>query len=84
MANLTITVDDETLRQARIRALQQGTSVNAVLAAYLARFAGQQQAQERALDSLLALAAENDTPADRQRARRRGKRSWSRDDLHER
>jgi predicted HicB family RNase H-like nuclease len=33
--NLTITVDDEVLRRARIRALQQGTSVNVLLREFL-------------------------------------------------
>jgi predicted nucleic acid-binding protein len=40
MANLTITVDEELLRRARIRALEQGTSVNALLREYLSAFAG--------------------------------------------
>lgn len=31
MANLTITVDEEVLKQARLRALKEGTSVNRVL-----------------------------------------------------
>ncbi len=35
MANLTITVDEETLRRARIRAIQEGTSVNHYLAQQL-------------------------------------------------
>jgi plasmid stability protein len=35
MSNLTITIDEETLRRARIRALEQGTSVNALLRDYL-------------------------------------------------
>ena len=35
MANLTITVDDEVLRRARIRAVELGTSVNAVLREYM-------------------------------------------------
>ncbi len=35
MSNLTITVDDEVLKQARMRALQEGTSVNAELRRYL-------------------------------------------------
>jgi plasmid stability protein len=38
--NLTITVDDELLRRARIRALSQGTSVNAVLREFLESYAG--------------------------------------------
>lgn len=40
MANLTITVDEETLKRARIKAIEQGTSVNRVLGRYLAVYAG--------------------------------------------
>ena len=84
MANLTITVDEETLKKARIRALERGTSVNAVLAAYLRVFAGETHAQARATRSLLALAAENSKTGGRARAKARGGRRWSRDELHER
>jgi plasmid stability protein len=38
--NLTITVDEEVLRRARIRALEKGTSVNAVLREFLESYAG--------------------------------------------
>jgi plasmid stability protein len=47
MANLTLSIDDDTLRRARIRALQEGTSVNAVVRDYLERFADE---HERALE----------------------------------
>ena len=40
MANLTITVDPETLKRARIRAIEEETSVNRVLGHYLAVYAG--------------------------------------------
>ena len=40
MAKVTLTVDDEVLRRARIRALEQGTSVNALVRAYLEAVAG--------------------------------------------
>jgi plasmid stability protein len=40
MANLTITVDEETVKRARIRALEEGTSVNALLRDYLEEYAG--------------------------------------------
>lgn len=39
MANLTISVDDETLKRARIRAIEQGESVNRVLAERLREYA---------------------------------------------
>lgn len=84
MANLTITVDDEVLKRARIRALERGTSVNAVLGEYLRIFAGDPDAQARATASLLALATENTRKGGRARAKARGGRRWTRDDLHER
>jgi len=40
MANLTITVDEETVKRARIRALEEGTSVNALLWDYLEDYVG--------------------------------------------
>ena len=41
MSNLTITIDADLLRAARIRALQQGTSVNEVCRRAIAAFAGE-------------------------------------------
>jgi plasmid stability protein len=46
VANLTLTIDEDTLRRARIRALEEGTSVNALVRAFLERYA---DAQQRAL-----------------------------------
>ncbi len=79
MANLTISVDEEVLKRARIRALEENSSVNAVLAKYLERYARTdelRQRREQALRSLLEL-------ADRCQAGRGGE-TWTRDDLHER
>ena len=84
MANLTITVDDETLKRARMRALELGTSVNAILAEHLRTFAGERTAQARAVEALLSLADENKRAGGRARAKARGGRHWTRDDLHER
>lgn len=39
MTNLTITVDEETLKRARIRAIEDGTSVNMVLRGFLEAWA---------------------------------------------
>jgi hypothetical protein len=39
MSNLTLVIDDELLRAARIKALQQGTSVNEICREAIARFA---------------------------------------------
>jgi plasmid stability protein len=76
MANLTIVVEDDILQQARIKALTQGTSVNAILREYLKAYAGVERRRAEALQDLLRLS---------QRARsRRGQRQWTQDELHER
>ena len=76
MANVTLAVDDQLLRRARIRALEQGTSVNALLREYLETYTGAGRARRQAVSELLAMSAEADS--------RRGSRRWTRDELHER
>lgn len=76
MANLTIAVEDEVLKKARLKALEQGTSVNALLRDYLTHFAATRSAHEQAARDFLALAAKSKA--------RRGSRRWTRDELHER
>jgi hypothetical protein len=56
MANLTITVDEETVKKARMRALEEGTSVNAVLRGYLEEYAGVRRERREAARRLLRLA----------------------------
>jgi hypothetical protein len=84
VAKLTITVDDEILGRARIRALEQGTSVNAILADRLQAFAREDEAQARATRSLVALAKESRKGGRKAPAKKRGGRRWSREDLHQR
>jgi hypothetical protein len=74
MAVLTITINDDLLGRVRLRALEQGISVNALLRDYLVAYAGAGDAHERALSDLLAL-SESATS-------RRGMGAWTRDDLH--
>lgn len=76
MSNLTITIDDDTLKKARMRALSQGTSVNAVLKAFLESYAGTRSEQEGAVSDLLVLS--------RAAGSRRGGRRWTRESLYER
>ena len=76
MANLTITVPEEILKSARRRALEQGTSVNAVLRDYLGQFAGTQSAHANAAKRVLELS--------RTTRSGRGKAKWTRDELHQR
>jgi hypothetical protein len=76
MSNLTITVDDEALRRARLKALEQGTSVNALLREYLEAFAGCRPSHIHAMQALLELS--------RSATSRSGEQRWTRDKLHER
>jgi plasmid stability protein len=76
MANLTISIDEDLLKRARLRAIEQGTSVNAILRDYLEAYAGVRSLRERSIRDLVRLS--------KTARSRRGNRSWSRDDLHER
>ena len=74
--NLTITVDDEVVRRARIRALEQGTSVNALLRDFLVSYAGadeERDARSRLIDIARASSASSGDQG----------RSWSREELYE-
>ena len=74
MANLTLTIDDEVLKRARVLALERGTSVNALVREFLQRLAHDEAELE-------AIAAGIDAIADASIARRGAR--WARDDLYE-
>ena len=76
MANLTITVDDEILRRARTRAMEQDRSVNSLLREYLEAYAAAGSTWEQAAETILRLSATARSG--------RGGRRWTRDELHER
>lgn len=76
MANLTITVEDDLLKLARVRAAQQGTSVNAVLRDYLEGYAGLRTQRDEAAHAVLALSEVAGSGHEGVR--------WTRDELHER
>jgi plasmid stability protein len=75
MADLTINVDDDLLRRARLRALERGTSVNAILRDCLEALAGK-PVHASAVARLLDLS--------RSAASRRARKRWTRDELPER
>jgi hypothetical protein len=56
MANLTVVVDDDTLRLARIKAVALGTTVNAVCRDAITRFAKPDPATAERLERLTVLA----------------------------
>jgi len=74
--NLTITVEDEVLKRARIRALEENTSVNAILREYLESYAGVAARRCDSLERLLRLSRAAEAG--------RGAAKWTRDELHER
>ena len=75
--NLTIRVEREVLRRARIRAFEEGTSVNAVLRGCLEVYAsGEPQRRRGAVARLLELSRTAGTG--------RGTTTWTRAELHER
>jgi post-segregation antitoxin (ccd killing protein) len=74
MPNLTITVDSETLRRARVRAVQRGESVNAMLAEALRRYADDTRPGD-VFAAIEAVADAHDLGAES------GARSWTREDL---
>ena len=60
MANLTLAIDDDLLRAARIKAVQEGTSVNEICREAIARYAQPAQRDgEDFMAQLRALAARN-------------------------
>ncbi len=75
VANVTLTLDDEVLRRARIRALEQGTSVNALVREYLTEYSGEGAARDAlrgALDVMEKLDAGSGP----------GGRDWTREELY--
>ena len=77
MPNLTLTVDEDTLRRARIRALEQGTSVNAIVREFLERFA-EDESRRVALQEFLELSEASEASSGGHG------RTWSREDLYDR
>ncbi|CAN5177667.1 hypothetical protein BH24ACT19_BH24ACT19_13080 [soil metagenome] len=77
MANLTITVDDGTLKRARMRALEEDTSVNAVLREYLEEYAGRRQEQLEAARRILEDSRRGGSGSGP------GGRKWKREDAYE-
>ena len=76
MANLTLSVDDDVLRRARIRALERGTTVNALVRDYLETFVGPDEVR-RALDTIAEIGERS------QASSGPGGRLWRRDDVYE-
>lgn len=77
MTNLTLSIDEGLLRRARIRALEQDTSINALVRDYLECLAGPVTGQS-AVRGILELAASSKSGSGA------AGRTWTRDELYER
>jgi len=74
-ANLTLQLDAEVIRRARIVAAKRGTSVSALAAAQLMELVDNEERVELARERAEAIL---------KKAAPRGGRSWTRDELHDR
>jgi hypothetical protein len=77
VANLTIVVDEVTLKKARMRALEEDTSVNAVLREYLEEYASRNREQVEAARRIIEASRESRSGSGP------GGRKWKRDDVYE-
>ncbi len=76
MTNLTIAIDEIIVRKARVRAINEGTSVSARVREFLADYAQGDDRRQAAGEAFIAAAR-------RSRANVEGAR-WSREDAHDR
>jgi hypothetical protein len=76
MKNITLSVDDEVLSAARRRAAEQNSTVNALVREYLTNLAQHDDRARRARARLKQLSKQSEG--------RLGRKTWTRDQLHER
>jgi hypothetical protein len=76
MKNITLSIEEDVLQEARKIAAERGTTVNAIVRASLTELVRQKKRTRDALKRVRELAEEGGMEL--------RKRSWSRDDLHER
>jgi hypothetical protein len=76
MRNITLSVDEKVLATVRRQAAEQNSTVNALVRNYLANLAAQDDRARRARERLRELSSRSEG--------RLGKKTWKRDDLHDR
>ena len=76
MKNVTITVEDATLREARRIAAQRSTSLNALIREFLEKLTLRESQSRTARRRIAELCRDSNAEV--------GERSWTRDELHER
>jgi hypothetical protein len=83
MSTLTITVDDEILRKAELRAKQEGWSVDRLVSECLLRYSGA-GSETSTLSAEQEAVLKDFLERSEKATSRRGNRQWTRDALHER
>lgn len=76
MTNVTLSIDEENLRQARILALQEGTSLNAVIREFVENYIAGHKHYQQLTGRILQQAEHSQYDS--------GGCKWSREELHER
>ena len=76
MRNITLSVDEKVLATVRRHAAEHNSTVNALVRDYLTNLAAHQDRAKQARARLRRLSAQSQG--------RLGKKTWSRDDLHDR
>ena len=76
MKNITLSIEEDVLLEARKIAAERGTTVNAIVRASLADLVRQKQRTRNALKRMRELAEQGGMEI--------GEKAWTRDDLHER
>jgi hypothetical protein len=76
MKNITLSIEEDVLREARKIAAERSTTVNAIVRAHLADLVRQKKRTRDALQRMRALAQKGGMEI--------GAKTWTRDDLHER
>ena len=76
MANLTLSIEDEILHEARKYALERRTTVNQLVREYLTGLNSQEEQRRVARERLMAAFKRGVVEV--------GERTWTREDLHER
>lgn len=77
MANLTLAIDEEVLKEARKRAIDEGTTVNAKVREYLESYAAAHDEQRRAVERFLQVAQRQKSGSGS------AERTWSRDSIYD-
>jgi len=76
MSNVTLSIEEDDLKQARIKALQEGTSLNAVMRDFIKQYINRDQHYQQLTERLLKHMDETNLV--------QGGRDWTREDLYER